>query len=360
MMDAARLKTGILGLTESGLRLAAAAVETGLFEIVTAADRDADILQTVMARYGCSGFEDYRQLIIQNQLDVLIVAAGLHFCDDHVKLALKRRFHVLKVAPPGLNFSQAAELSGLAESEGVQYTIANATRSCPGFQLLKEYLEANDRGRIRLVTASCYLPGLLDEVRDRWLTDPQLAGGGVLLRNCYELVDQLVLNFGIPQKVYALCTNQAPDRQQRLSLTEDTAVVTMKYSDTLMVNLIATRTFGPPQCEIRLHHAEGYVTAAPDSFTVCDNAGKVLKRSSFQDVEAGSVLRMLTDFALSVTTPDKQKAQARRGIDLDNMAVIEAAYLSARTAMPEEPQRILEIVGSEPANIWTSAAKRII
>ena len=118
MMDAARLKTGILGLTESGLRLAAAAVETGLFEIVTAADRDADILQTVMARYGCSGFEDYRQLIIQNQLDVLIVAAGLHFCDDHVKLALKRRFHVLKVAPPGLNFSQAAELSGLAESEG--------------------------------------------------------------------------------------------------------------------------------------------------------------------------------------------------------------------------------------------------
>ena len=42
------------------------------------------------------------------------------------------------------------------------------------------------------------------------------------------------------------------------------------------------------------------------------------------------------------------------------MAVIEAAYLSARTAMPEEPQRILEIVGSEPANIWTSAAKRII
>lgn len=356
----AKLKTGILGLNDTGLRLAAAAVETGLYEITAAADRDGEMLQTVSSKYGCSGVEDYRQLLIQNQLDVLIVAAGLHLCDEHVRLALRKGFHVLKVAPPGLNFGQAAELLAIAETEKVQYTVANTTRYSPGFELLKEYLESNDRGRIHLVTAACYLPGLLDDVRDRWLSDPQLAGGGVLLRNCYGLVDQIVLNFGIPQRVYSLNTNHAPDRQQRLSLTEDTAVLTMKYSDTLIANLIATRTFGPPQCQLRLHHSEGSVTASEDHFTVCDNRGRVLERSEFENVEAPSILRMLMDFAASVTTPDKQKTQARRSVDLDNMALIEAAYLSARTSMHEEPARILEIAGSEPANIWTSAAKRII
>jgi len=355
-----KLRAGILGVNEQGLRLVSAAVETGLYEIAAAADRDVEMLQTAAVRYGCSTFEDYRQLVIQHQLDVLFVAAGLHLCDEHVKAALKKGFAVLKVAPPGLNFGQAAELLSIADTSGVQYTVANTARYCPGFDLLKEYLESHDRGRIRLVTAWCYMPGLLDDIRDRWLSDPQLAGGGVLLRNCYDLVDQIVLNFGIPQKVYALSTNNAPDRQQRLSLTEDTAVLTMKYSDTLLANLIATRTFGPPQRRLRLHHDDGYITASQDSFVVCDSRGRELERSDFGAVEGESMLRMLTDFAASITMPDKQKTQARRSIELDNMAVIEAAYLSARTAMPEEPGRILDIVGSEPANIWTSAAKRII
>jgi hypothetical protein len=34
------------------------------------------------------------------------------------------------------------------------------------------------------------------------------------------------------------------------------------------------------------------------------------------------------------------------------MAVIESAYLSARTGMPEEPGRILQMAQVEPLNIW--------
>jgi len=355
-----KLRAGILGLNEQGLRLIEAAVETGLYEITAAADRDPEALQAVAEKYACGGFEDFRRFVVQNSLDAIFVAAGLHVCEEHVKVALKKRFHVLKMLPPALNCGQAAELLGVAQSEGVQYMVANRTRFCPGFERLKEYLETNDRGRIRLVTAWCYLPGLLDDARDRWLSDPQLAGGGVLLRNCYDLVDQIVLNFGIPQKVYALSTNNAPDRQQRLSLTEDTAVITMKYSDTLTASLIATRTFGPPQRYLRLHHADGYISVSEDSFVACDNRGKELERSNFDRVESESMLKMLTDFAAAITTHDKQKSEARRSIELDNMALIEAAYLSSRTSMPEEPGRILKIVGSEPSNIWTSAAKRII
>ncbi|MCH8166777.1 MAG: hypothetical protein IIC03_02440 [Proteobacteria bacterium] len=162
-----------------------------------------------------------------------------------------------------------------------------------------------------------------------------------------------------PLEVSSYGTSDAPDRQQRLSITEDTAILTMKFSDTLMANLSASRTFGPPQCQLRLHSTDEFVTVSEDSFIVSDNSGKATKRSNFKSVRDRSISRMLEDFALSVDSPDKSKFAAHRDVDLNNMAVIESAYLSAKTSMPEEPGRILEMVGNEPTN-WTSAAKKIV
>jgi len=358
-MSERKLRTAVLGLNDRGLELLAAAVETNLYEITAVADANPEILQHTAEKYACGAFEDYRQLVMQNRLDVLFVAAAQHLRAEHVKSAMKKKFNVLKLIPPGLNFEQAAEFFALAEKEKVRYTIANTARYSPGFDLLAEYLRSHDAATVGLITAICHVPVDSDHVHHRWLSDPRIAGGGVLLRDCYPLIDQIVLNFGIPQQVYSLKTSDAPDRQQRLSITEDTAIVTMKFSDTLMANIIASRTFGPPRYQLRLHTSEGFVTVSGDTFTLSDNSGKVLKRSRFKSVAAGSTAQMLRDFALSIDSPDKHKFAAHRHVDLNNMALIESAYLSAKTSMPEEPVRILEMVGTAPTN-WTSAAKRIV
>ena len=54
--------------------------------------------------------------------------------------------------------------------------------------------------------------------------------------------------------------------------------------------------------------------------------------------------KKLDSVALSILDPEKNKASDDEKADLNNMAVIESAYLSARTAMPEEPGRILDII----------------
>ena len=69
--------------------------------------------------------------------------------------------------------------------------------------------------------------------------------------------------------------------------------------------------------------------------------------------------RMLENFAASIISPDSKKLSYPQDTDLNNMAVIESAYLSARTSMPEEPARLLRIVGAEPTN-WTSAARKMV
>ncbi len=358
MMSQDRLRTAILGLTAKGQQLLEAAGATGLFDIVAVADADLELAEKIAHRYEAAAFDDYRQLVIQNQLDVLLVADPMYLCDEHVRAAMKKKFNILKIVPPALDFEQAAELVRLAKNKKVRFAAANSHRFQPGFHKLRDYLESKDAKDIHLITAVYNLPRSLDHSSERWLSDPQLAGGGVLLRNCYELIDLIVRNFGIPQQVYCISTNQAPDKQQRLSVTEDTAVVTMRFSDTLVASLVASRVFGPPRQILKIHSKDGFLTASGANFVLCDNLGNIVDRFESESSESKSTAEMLETFAQSLLSPDKNRSGDEENAVLNIMAVIESAYLSARTAMPEEPLKILDMVKTGPANIWPTTTQK--
>jgi predicted dehydrogenase len=187
-----------------------------------------------------------------------------------------------------------------------------------------------------------------------------MAGGGVLLRDCYELIDQIVLNFGVPEKVYSLNTNMAPDKQQRLSITEDTAVVTMKFSDTLICNLLASRTFGPDEQMLRLYGKDRNFVVSAEKFTIYDSLGKVLKRSKRATDKVEAAIKMFENLGNALDSPETKLLWADGNSILNNMAVIESAYLSAKTGMPEEPSRILGMIDAESTGIWSATMKRIV
>lgn len=339
-----KLKTAILGLCETGIELLEAASQSRFFEITAVADIDPEVAEKTADRYGCSWFDDYRRFVIQNQLDLLVVAAPMHQCDEYVRAAMKKKFHILKLLPPAVNFEELAELVRLSRKESVRFAVAKSSRFSPAYCAMREFILSEGAENFHLVTAICNIPDQLDEAQERWHFDPELAGGGVLLYNCYEIIDQIILNFGIPQQVYSLSTNYAPDKQQRLSLTEDTSVVTMKFSDTLAGTLVASRIFGPYEQMLRVHGKEQYLTVRDGVFTVCDNQGNVLKKLKSKSGGDESMTKMLESIALNILDPEKNKASGDENADLNNMAVIESAYLSARTAMPEEPGRILDMI----------------
>ncbi len=350
-MSEKRFKAGILGLNDKGQALLQAAEKSGLYQIVAVAGRDPEILAQTARKYNCPAFEDYRQLVVRNQLDILFVAGSMHFCDEQVRAAMKKGCDVLRVVPPGLDFEQAVQLVLTAHKEKVRYIVANVWRFAPSFEALGRYLTRQNKDSFHLITAVCNQPQGLDDPRDRWLTDPKLAGGGVVMYNCYELIDQILLHFDIPQQVYSLNTNRAPDRQQRLSITEDTAVLTMRFSDKLIGNLVCSRTFGPVQTELRIHSNDGFVSVTRDSFTVHDNQGNITEQNNYSFEEDALLVRLLENVAMNACDADRHKLFVGRGDDLKTMAVIQAAYLSARTAAPEEPTKLLDLAGSDFTNI---------
>jgi len=346
-MGEGKLKTAVLGLDDRGELLLEAASRIDYFQIQAVADRDGELAEKVAARYDCEAYDDYRQLIIQNELDCLLVAAGMHSCDEHIRAAMKKKFNVLKLSPAARNFEEAVEFVRLAEEENIKFAVANTKRFARSCLALREFVQEGRIEQIFLITATCAVGG---RPRPAWQSDPKLAGGGVLLHNCYEIIDQIVWNFGIPEQVYCLNSSAAGDKQQRLYLTEDTALVTMKFSDTFVGNLTASlRTDIRPEQEfLKVYGKDKILTVSDTRFTVSDGPGRTNEELEYEDDALFCMGKVLEKFALSIVLPDKNKVCSSGRENLRDMVVIESAYLSARTGMPEEPGGILQM-GSWPA-----------
>jgi len=341
-MSEGKLNTAILGINSAGLILLQASEAVDCLEIQAVADKDTNLAEKIAGQYKCAAYDDYRQLIIQNQLDCLLVAAPMHSCDEYVRMAIKKKFNVLKMAPTARDFEEAAEFVRLAEEQNIQFAVGNPSRFARGFVKLRQHIEEGKIEHIYLLTAFCNLG---DYPQPGWRSDPKLAGGGVLLQDCFRMIDQIVLNCDMPQQVYSLNTNQAQDKQQRLYLTEDTAIVTMKFSDTFIGNFIASRRIGagPKEEFLKLYGRDIILTAGDTHLTVSDGLGQVIEQVRYDGDELACTTELLRSFAGSVLSPATNKLCSSGRENLKNMAVIESAYLSARTGFPEEPGRILQM-----------------
>jgi predicted dehydrogenase len=351
-MASETLTTAILGLNDRGRCLLRAALSTGRFQLKAVADLDSQRAEKTAAEYGCEGYSDYRQLVVQNQFDCLLVAADTHTCDEHLKAAIRRKFHILKLAPPARGFEEWLEYVQLAESEKVCFAVANPARFRSTWQTARELLAQRRIEHISLITACCRVG---ETNQAPWQNDPQLAGGGVLLYDCYPVMDQILWNFPVPEQVYALMTNQAPDKQQRLYRTEDTAVVCMKFSDAMIVNLVATRRDETEANRVTLdiHGREAHLTITDHEVTLGTPDGGNRQTWQYEENEQTAAERLLASFADSLLSPDTHPLVSSAGENLRSMAVLEAVYLSARTGIPEEPARILRLAG-HPAAAATS------
>ncbi len=343
-----KLKTAILGLDERGRLLLEAAKASDYIEIEAVADTDTNLAEKTAEQYQCAAYDDYRQLVtaldshIDQESRALLVAAPIHSCDEHVRLAMKKNFNVLKLAPAARGFEEAAEFVRLSEDEYVKFAVANPGRYAKSFLAFREFLQQGRMEQLFLLNVFCSFG---DEHYPGWQSDPKLAGGGVLLHNCYKIIDQILWNFGVPQQVYSLHSNQAQDKQQRLYLAEDTAVLTMKYTDTFIGNLIASRRSGtgPKQEFLRLYGKDTILTVSQRQLTVTNGQGEVCEQFDYDDDQLSCVTDLLNNFALGILSPDNNRLCSSGRENLKNMAVMESAYLSSRTGFPEEPARILQM-----------------
>jgi predicted dehydrogenase len=348
-MSAPKLKVGLLGLGPSGQTHLKALTRVDAFELVAVADRDKARAAKFAAQAQCPAFDDYRQFLLQNSFDCLIVSEGLHQCLEHVRLAIRKKSHILKWAPMARDFAEATELASLAAAEQVRLDVADPLAYCGSFAQVRVRLSDKTQERPFLVRAlwetaisSCQAAGHRTLGQAAWMTDRQSAGGGVLLYDGYGLIHILVGGLGLPQQVYCLTRSHASDKAMPY-LAEDVAVLSLRFGEGLFAELVLIRHWDErPGCrQITVYAKEDKMTTECLS-PLAHAAAPSGEDEGLSGCDDGDLsLRLLSDYAGSLCDPEGHPFGSDTRANLDVMAVIEAAYVSSQTGSPESPSRIL-------------------
>ena len=248
-----------------------------------------------------------------------------------------------KESPLARNLEEGVAMVHCMEQAGLRLAVGTQRRFAAGYRRAWEL--RGQIGQVFLARAH-YLfnwgPNL------NWRGDTASAGGGALLELGYHPIDLLVWLLGLPEEVYGVsAAGNRPEVQQAdqpIYDTDDTAVAILRCGEGSTASVVTSRSSGPVSEELTLHGLEGSLKADAESCLLRDPDGNTLERSVEEQSPGGVFRRQAEAFAQAVLKDTEYYACSGRE-NLLNLAVVEAIYLSDRTAQPESPLRLLKTTG---------------
>lgn len=336
-----------MGLGGGGRQVADALLASSWCELVAVASRKSKRIEAFTNEHpGIAVYDDFRSLIVENQLDALFVAVPPFLRGKYLSLAAERELAVWMLTPPARRFDEALTLAEQFERAGRPLVVWRRWGIEPA--LLPEAIELPRLSRLFFARGNVMT--CREEDLD-WRGDSVRAGGGVLLDSGYELLDMLVLLAGVPATVYAVAKGVSRPGTRFPYDTEDTAVVVCQFASGMVAVISACWTSGPPRWELDVHGSGGSLHLGPDEVVCRDRAGK--KEYVRQARSASAAAPSIEEFLIGLrSNPGKLRSTMRE--HLRTMAVIQAAYLSARTGQPESPSRIFEMHQVDEGDLGTA------
>lgn len=330
------MRVGLMGLGRGGQLVAEALFSSSWCQLVAVASQASHRLDRFVEKHpDISAYDDYRSLIVENPLDALFVAVPPFMRVKYLALAAEHRCPVWMLTPVARRFDEAVEIMDRFEKARCPIAVARSWGAESAMQP-----DAVDLARLgRVFLAQGGVMTCAGEDLD-WRGDSVRAVGGVLLDRGYELVDLMVSVMGLPASVYALAQGVSRPGTRFPYDTEDTAAVLCQFANGAMAALTACWTSGPRRCEIEFFGTAGSMRIDSQRVVCRDRAGdRILVE---MPRAANPLLASIENFLSSLkSTPERVRSSLRD--HLPAMAVIQAAYLSARTGQPESPHKIFEM-----------------
>ncbi len=331
-----QLNAALIGLNNVGREFLSAIEADEQFNLVAVADTDGRLLRDTPLRKEVQTFADYRSLVVAGggcPFDVLFVATPAFQSQEFLPLAAERRQPVFHRAPCVRTVDGARRLSALFDANDIPIVVSRPWRFEPAFTHLRRVGERV--GGVHLAVA---------DVRstwnaDGWRGDAVRSGGGVLLNDAYDAVDILVQTLGLPDEVFARCAARSAGGATLKYDTEDVAVVTLIFEGTAIATLSALRAEPAHVSEISFSGPEASLTLTPDRLKIVAGDGQSTQSIPVRSPTGSGPA--ISAFGAAIRA-GRRRPRSVLAEHIPTLAVIEAAYLSARTGVPESPQRILD------------------
>lgn len=209
--------------------------------------RDLHKAKSIAQEYNIPhGSDNLEEICSLSDVDVVSISTPPFLHYEMAKIALENEKHILLEKPLNLNANETQKLYQLAQQKGKIAIADFEFRFIPAWQLLKEYLEQDYVGKIRLIKIDWLVASRANPNRPwNWYSVKE-KGGGVLGAIGSHVFDYINWLFGKVDTISAHLSCAIPQRRDPLSNNElkpvtadDTCLITLelKTGTPVQINL---------------------------------------------------------------------------------------------------------------------------
>jgi predicted dehydrogenase len=287
---------------------------------------------------------DGRAAIESGKFDALVLSGPPRDNVSLAQAALDAKINVWQRPPLGRDFAESAAMAKLGQEGHATYVVGSwwehvaeawekTTGQTPAFAA--SFAEA----RVSTVGPT----------GNDWRALRTEAGGGALLLSAYDLLECLSGLLSTPEAVYAVTgrSPRAADAPPRDS--EDWGAALLRYADGASAVVRAAWDIGANEERLALYSAGQSLSISRESVTLTAGDARSFVAALPADRFEGEMRR----FARAILDDAYRAGPAVRTLrrHLAVSAVLEAAYLSARTSHPESPRTFFELEGAQEPRV---------
>lgn len=327
------IRVGIMGAGQAGGRQAYGFARSDSATIVGVADPDSGRAQTLAAEHGATAMTDWRELFSLG-LDVLVVATPHSMHLEPALQATERGVHLMMEKPIATTLEDATRIVDVARSAGTALTVSFVHRHREEVRRALNWLAKTGPLQLGRETMS----GARTTSNPGWLTNREIAGGGVLMYSAIHGVDRLRWFFADePVQVSAVTRRYAPDNDQ----VEDGIAALITFASGAAATLDAnapTYKSAFPIWETEFHGATGMMRIRTREFSEMSSDSGTERYLPETDPEAAHGLypfqRQAEEFLNSIEQKRDPLVTGEDGIAA--LRICLAMYESAETGKPVE------------------------
>ncbi|MGQ9631727.1 MAG: Gfo/Idh/MocA family protein [bacterium] len=145
------LRVGIIGMGIRGNLFALTVQYNPYAEVSAIAESDELRLKEAMERFKGQGYSDYRKMLEEEELDLVVVSLPDHLHREAVELAASKKRHVMIEKPLATSSADANAMVRAIKRAGVKAIVAFENRWNPAFVSAKESIDAGEVGDVRVI-----------------------------------------------------------------------------------------------------------------------------------------------------------------------------------------------------------------
>jgi predicted dehydrogenase len=326
-MILSEIRLGIIGTGTIGRTHLRAWKASGIAPVAIA-DAVPAALESAIAEYGGTGFDDGGALIESGLVNVVSICTPAKWHEELAIAALEAGVAVLCEKPLARNHEEASRIAGAVSRTGGTFAVGFCHRFQPHIERLKSMIDAGELGTV--MTFRNRFGGHKPDAEKTWFANPQISGGGVMTDTSVHSVDLFRYLIGDPVRIQALISTRETQLGPALDV-EDTSVLTLQTAAGVIGIIDASWRTPPGEWSVTVYGTSGTAVVDYKTLTLRFQSAN----GDWRDipVEQGDRFeREIAHFTDIVTTGATQRVTVDDGVWANR--IIDAAYSSANTVTP--------------------------